>query len=1175
MTVIANPGFLAAAFMEAAATFLLLVLYLLLLPGFTARFFRYWLAGWFIFGALEAGRIYYFWRGTPLPHATLDLSVVATTCFFAAIWECSGQKTTLRYFWPLAVVVAAVLVVLGPVTHMRIAELWAECIIVCGLYIASGLIFWRWHPHQSGIGWKLLAGSLILRGLHGLDRMRWESQGFELARFSIHGFLGTIMGIAMAILVLESGRARTEDLSEKLRRLALITAEAVQSSLDEASQGILRHLVESLGVQKGVLFVLDETNDTPALVLRASVGFGDWSRNQYARVLTTEGWAPALLSQAKSFVALSSVRDPAARRWMDDEGLAVIVPVRVPGKQTPLGLLGIGSRAGGKFRAEEQTFLTNVGNLLGLAVENLALLENTATSRRQWLDTFDSIDDLIFVHSLDGRVLRANRALAARLDASLLFLLEHSVRDLLRQGDIPWTVCPYCEGAAGRPDQTDPTFGGYFLVSDSAFHNFKGTRLGTIHVLKDFTSRHQAETKFRTLFQKAQEGVFISTPEGRFADFNDALMRMLGYESREELLGADINELYELPTERDRLKNLLQEYGEVTDFEFRFRRRDGEIRVAHESSFATKDDTGGTVYQGFLLDVTEQKQAETDLRQRNRELLTLNTIAELLGQCSAIEDGLTASLFKVAELFTVDTSAVYLLDESAGALKLAAGVGYRTEPATRAAPLRLEETLLQQIRHLRATLISGAAPTLPEAWRDLNRREGVFTSQVVVLWAKDRVIGVLAVGRREARAFSAAEMNLLATVGSQIAAAIDKSLLLEQTREAYENLRRTQEQLLQSEKMAAVGQLISGVAHELNNPLTAILGYGHLLKSQDLVLPRGADYLSKLEKQAQRTHHIVQNLLSFARRHKPDRSAVDLNKIIDDTIALREYDIRANNIVIHREFDPKLPVTGGDSNQLQQVFLNIVNNALDAIQELGKPGEIWIRTEAAADRLIVEFTDNGPGVLNPHRIFDPFYTTKAVGKGTGLGLSICYGIIKEHGGEIQARNSPPRGATFSISLPLLVVAAEGASEHPSQEPCATMGSVLLVDTEEPVLHLEHEILMAAGATVLIARSTAEAIDILKRNPVDTMVCDMNMPGSPSTPGLYHWIEQNCPDLAGRVIFTSSFAVEDQKTRALKKSGCQILVKPFQIEEFCRIVRSVAAGSVHSPAVGPVTTSVKR
>ena len=137
--------------------------------------------------------------------------------------------------------------------------------------------------------------------------------------------------------------------------------------------------------------------------------------------------------------------------------------------------------------------------------------------------------------------------------------------------------------------------------------------------------------------------------------------------------------------------------------------------------------------------------------------------------------------------------------------------------------------------------------------------------------------------------------------------------------------------------------------------------------------------------------------------------------------------MRLNNIVIRREFDPDLPMTGGDFHQLQQVFLNILNNAVDAIQEKGGPGEIWIRTEVVGNRLRVELTDNGPGVQNPHRIFDPFYTTKAVGKGTGLGLSICYGIVKEHGGEIQVRNSPPRGATFTITLPLLVVSSPAPS----------------------------------------------------------------------------------------------------------------------------------------------------
>ena len=185
---------------------------------------------------------------------------------------------------------------------------------------------------------------------------------------------------------------------------------------------------------------------------------------------------------------------------------------------------------------------------------------------------------------------------------------------------------------------------------------------------------------------------------------------------------------------------------------------------------------------------------------------------------------------------------------------------------------------------------------------------------------------------------------MLATVGSQIAVAVEKAQLYEETRAAYENLRRTQEQLLQSEKMAAVGQLISGVAHELNNPLTAILGYGQLLASSDAVGAQGADYVEKLHKQAQRTHRIVQNLLSFARQHKPERLPVELNQILEDTLALREYDLRANNIKVHRDLAEDLPQILADAHQLQQVFLNILNNAVDAVMGMQTAGELWVRT---------------------------------------------------------------------------------------------------------------------------------------------------------------------------------------------------------------------------------------
>ena len=578
----------------------------------------------------------------------------------------------------------------------------------------------------------------------------------------------------------------------------------------------------------------------------------------------------------------------------------------------------------------------------------------------------------------------------------------------------------------------------------------------------------------------------------------------------------------------------------------------------------TRDDSGAIVaYQGFVLDVTERKQAEFEIRRRNRELLALNVIAELLSQSSTLEDVLTRALAKIAELFAADIATVYFLDEPSRTLKRAANFGNRSEYARRLAPVQISASLLQQVRQARATLLSGAALALPEEFRELQRREGILASQVVVLWAKDRIIGTLVIACREMREFSAAELNLLAAVGNQIATTIDKSRLLEETREAYDTLRRTQEQLLQSEKMAAVGQLISGVAHELNNPLTAILGYSQLLKSEESANARSSDYLEKLYKQAQRTHHIVQNLLSFARQHKPERAPIQINQILEDTLSLREYDMKLHSIRIHRELDPNLPAIGGDSNQLQQVFLNILNNAVDAVAEKHGKGEIWLRTLLVEDKLVIEFADNGPGVQNPHRVFDPFYTTKAVGKGTGLGLSICYGIVKEHGGEIQVRNAEEGGAVFSITLPLAPFAPEPKPEKSSRSRrAAASGKVLLVDDDDAVLQLEQEILVARGISVKTAKSPGEAINILKRDTIDATVIDIRTPGEVSVADLCAWIERNRPELARRIIFTVWNAPDPELSEALGQSGCPVVRKPFEIEAFWKQVQSVLAAEVH-------------
>lgn len=1165
MNLASNPGFLAVAFIEGSAAFILLVLYLLLQANFHARFFKYWLAGWTVYTGLEGYRMYSLWRhGAEQSSLMTFLSVIAAVLFFGAILECLGPGRRVVQLWPLGIVAASIFVALGSVARVADVALWGESLFESLIYASAGWILWRANSQSRGAGWKLLAGALLLRGLHGLDRPDWATHAVELYRVSFQGLFGIMMGIAMTVLVLEEDRIRTQNLSEKLRRLALITAEAAQSlHLDESLGGVLRHLVESMGATHGAVLLFDDAENPEFAEHRVSVGFSDRFQKQIRKVPAQENWVQKIVGQEAPWIVNEETDDPFVQ-WLAGERLSTILFLRIPGKDVSLGLLVIGCSEPRSFEQAELEFLGNVTNLLGLTVQNVELFDTATTSRRQWLDTFDSIDDLIFVHSLDGQILSVNRALASRLERDPIVIVGKPVRELLKQGAVSWKQCPYCEGAAGREDVADPTFGGYFLVTDSAFNDSEGGRLGTVHVLKDVTGRRQAESKYRALFEKVQEGVFISSPDGRFVDFNDAFMRILGYENREELLRGDTYaQLYVNPIDRERRQRLLSEYGEVVDFEFQFHRRDGEIRTAHESSFATRNEKGEVVaYQGFLLDVTEQKQADWDIRRRNRALLALNGIGETLNQSAGLEDGLTAALMKVIELFSAEVASVYFLDETINALKLAASIGYRHEKRGQAEVVQVSASLLDQIRQAHATVLSGALPGLPEGLRDLHRLEGIEVSQVVVLWAKDQIMGVLVVGCRDVRVFSTADLNLLFAVGNQIATTIDKSLLLEKTREAYESLRQTQEQLLQSEKMAAVGQLISGVAHELNNPLTAILGYSQLLKSEDYVKARGADYLEKLYKQALRTHHIVQNLLSFARQHKPHRAPVQINQILEETLVLREYDMKVNKIAIHRDFDPKLPLTPGDFHQLEQVFLNVLNNAVDAIHEKGASGGIWISTRAEKERITVEFTDNGPGIKNPHRVFDPFYTTKAVGKGTGLGLSICYGIVKEHGGEITARNTPPRGATFTITLPLQPV--ENASMPAADQPGAhsISGAVLLAESEDNVLQIERDVLAAAGATVHVARNARQAIEILQRDAIDAIIADADVAGEMSGSNLYRWIERNRPELAGRVVFTSS-QPDEGLPESFRKSGSLLLRKPFAIEKLSEAVRAVLAVPIHA------------
>jgi two-component system NtrC family sensor kinase len=235
------------------------------------------------------------------------------------------------------------------------------------------------------------------------------------------------------------------------------------------------------------------------------------------------------------------------------------------------------------------------------------------------------------------------------------------------------------------------------------------------------------------------------------------------------------------------------------------------------------------------------------------------------------------------------------------------------------------------------------------------------------------------------------------------------------------NLQRLQAQLVHSEKLVSLGQLAAGAAHEINNPLTAILGYSDLLADDQGLPERTRATAVKIRDQARRTKNLVQNLLSFARQVPAERTLLDINTVVTNAVQLRALDLHNGGSRIEPHLESVLPGVRGDSNQLMQVFFNIINNALDAMAEQGG-GVLTIKTQRDRANVVVLFSDSGPGIREPHRVFDPFYTTKPVGKGTGLGLSICYGIVQEHSGNIRCYNGQTGGAVFRVELPAVLAA---------------------------------------------------------------------------------------------------------------------------------------------------------
>ncbi len=639
--------------------------------------------------------------------------------------------------------------------------------------------------------------------------------------------------------------------------------------------------------------------------------------------------------------------------------------VRLEGTEGDLlGILGLGDIATELLPNDLNLLQALIGHA-SVALENSRLFTRITQSSRQWAEIFDSISDYIVVHDEHHRVLRVNRSLADFIGVRPAELIGMSMRALISISADSVQPCPFCRGADDSDEYLHPVLERSYLVSTSRVHGALNEGLQTVHVLKDITDRREAERRYKELFDNVQEGVFFASDEGRFIEVNDALVRMLGYQSREDVLTLDLGaQVYLSAQQRNEITRHLQEYGAVRNYEVTLCRRDGSLIHALENAFVVRDAQGKVLqYRGVFLDITEVKNFQAQL-QRERDFTSkiLNNTQTMI----MVAD--TAGLISYANRRCYE----------AGGYDQQALVGHRLDGIISAAHKKefaagFDSSLHgMQVDNLELMIMRGnGSPGKFSVNLSPMRDEGSDVTSVVVLMTD----------------------------------ITDAAMI--------------QAKLMHTEKMAAVGQLVSGVAHEVNNPLTAIMGFSDLLMENPEIPESARKDLQVILEEAQRTKEIVQNLLSFARRRPPQRLPLRINSLLRKTAALRSYDFANHGVQILEKFDEGLPEVIADSHQLQQVFLNILNNAYDAVRTGQRPGRIEIQTQHDGGWIEVLFRDNGEGIKHPERIFDPFFTTKQVGEGTGLGLSICYGVVREHEGEILcANNQDAPGATFIVRLPV-------------------------------------------------------------------------------------------------------------------------------------------------------------
>ncbi|MGP0018888.1 MAG: PAS domain S-box protein [Candidatus Sulfotelmatobacter sp.] len=592
-------------------------------------------------------------------------------------------------------------------------------------------------------------------------------------------------------------------------------------------------------------------------------------------------------------------------------------------------------------------------------------------SQRNFKELIDSFDDPACAVSLDGTLRTVNRRITELTGATYSELVGRKIYELVEeptQADVERGLGRFLEKRrwsgtvrirlknSSRPLYFECVLNGIIKGDEVVGASLLG---------RDVTEQREKEMRFTELFETLQEGVYFSTPEGHLLDANPALVNMLGYPEKRELLAAEPAAL-NFDSGQPVLGRAVDDRGGIRTREIKLRRRDGTAAVFLDSSRAVWDTSGNIIrYQGTLVDITEKRKMEQELAQQEEfRRRLLESFPDLI--------------------LVVDLEERYTF-VSARARDL---LGYQPQ-----------EMLGKKISEL-----ADHSPELAALYHEVVSGKEAFASAEYGARHHD------------------GDWRTMRAAGSQLVDAEGKtSGVIISVRDITVE-RKLEQQVVQSERLAAMGAMIGGVAHELNNPLTSIMGVSELLQDTE-TNEVSRKQLAMLQQQARRAAEIVQNLTYFSRPPAPGKSRINLVEVVERTLNLHAYSLRKNNITVDFLKEAGVPYALGDPHQLMQVFLNLIVNAEQAIRETRDKGTLRIRLGKGDNSVWVSFHDDGPGIPKESlsSIFDPFYTTKRPGRGTGLGLSICKSVMKEHNGSVEAANSPEGGSVFTVTLPISAV----------------------------------------------------------------------------------------------------------------------------------------------------------